>query len=58
MKPICDLKLKFFDHCSIVFDPFKINCSYTLNAFKATKITQIGVEMSKICSSKMKGVIV
>jgi hypothetical protein len=44
------LKLSIFGHCSIVFELTKKNYNSALKAFKATKITQIGVEMSKICS--------
>jgi len=58
IKSICDLTFKFFDHYFIVFEPLKTSCNSTFNAFKATKITQIGVEMSKICSSEVKGVII
>jgi hypothetical protein len=51
------LKFKKFDNFSIVFEPQK-DFVVTFSTFKATKITQISFEMSKIRSFEVKGVII
>jgi len=57
IKLVFNLKLKLFDHALLCLS-LKNICSYTFSAFKVIKLTWTSFEMSKICSSEVKGVIV
>ncbi len=58
IKPICNLECKIFGHFFYYLWTSKIFCNYTPNTSKITKIIEIDFEINKICSFKMKKVIV